>query len=69
MQNLFLRKKLIIYAETMLKRKFDDIEDVSDKQPLKNSLDSDEDDDEINEDAYNIMNEDDIEGIWTYNII
>ncbi|KAL6448519.1 hypothetical protein ACFW04_000425 [Cataglyphis niger] len=46
----------------MLKRKFDDIEDVSDKQPLKNSLDSDEDDDEINEDAYNIMNENDIEG-------
>lgn len=49
----------------MSKRKFDDIEDVSNKQPLKNSLDSDEDDDEINEDAYNIMNENDFEGIWT----
>lgn len=50
----------------MSKRKFDDIEDILDKQPLKNSLDSDEDDDEINEDAYNIMNENDFEGIWIY---
>lgn len=46
----------------MSKRKFDDIEATADKQPLKNSLDSDEDDDEINEDAYNIMNEDEFEG-------
>ncbi|XP_029168246.1 CD2 antigen cytoplasmic tail-binding protein 2 homolog [Nylanderia fulva] len=46
----------------MSKRKFDDIEEAADKQPLKNSLDSDEDDDEINEDAYNIMNEDELEG-------
>jgi len=47
----------------MSKRKFDDIEDILNKQPLKNSLDSDEDDDEINEDAYNIMNENEFEGI------
>lgn len=33
------------------------------KQPLKNSLDSDEDDDETKEDVYNIMNEDELEGI------
>ncbi|XP_012064503.1 PREDICTED: CD2 antigen cytoplasmic tail-binding protein 2 homolog [Atta cephalotes] len=46
----------------MSKRKFDDMEDTSDKQPLKNSLDSDEDDDEVNEDTYNIMNEDEFEG-------
>lgn len=46
----------------MSKRKFDDMEGTSLKQPLKNSLDSDEDDDEINEDAYNVMNEDDFEG-------
>lgn len=49
----------------MSKRKFDDIDDIDDildKQPLKNSLDSDEDDDEINEDAYNIMNENEFEG-------
>lgn len=39
------------------------MEDVSGKQPLKNSLDSDEDDDEVNEDTYNIMNEDEFEGI------
>lgn len=57
-----MRKKSVVYAETMSKRKFDDIKDTSDKQPLKNSLDSDEDDDEINEDAYNIMNEDEFEG-------
>ncbi|XP_012524418.1 CD2 antigen cytoplasmic tail-binding protein 2 homolog [Monomorium pharaonis] len=46
----------------MSKRKFDDMEDISDKQPLKNSLDSDEDDDEVNEDTYNIMNENELEG-------
>lgn len=46
----------------MSKRKFDDIDDILNKQPLKNSLDSDEDDDEINEDAYNIMNENEFEG-------
>ncbi|XP_018317886.1 CD2 antigen cytoplasmic tail-binding protein 2 homolog isoform X2 [Mycetomoellerius zeteki] len=48
----------------MSKRKFNDMEDVSmeNKQPLKNSLDSDEDDDEVNEDTYNIMNEDEFEG-------
>lgn len=47
----------------MSKRKFDVIEDVLEKQPFKNSLDSDEDDDEVNEDTYNIMNENDLEGI------
>jgi hypothetical protein len=48
----------------MLKRKFDDIDtkDIPDKQ-LKNSLDSDEEDDDVNEDAYNVMNEDELEGI------
>jgi len=51
------------YTEIMSKRKFDDIEDTFNKQPLKNSLDSDEDDDEVNEDTYNIMNEDEFEGI------
>ncbi|XP_071571750.1 CD2 antigen cytoplasmic tail-binding protein 2 homolog isoform X2 [Temnothorax nylanderi] len=45
----------------MSKRKFDEMEDISNKQPLKNSLDSDEDDDEVNEDTYNIMNEDELE--------
>jgi len=46
----------------MSKRKFDAMEDISNKQPLKNSLDSDEDDDEVNEDTYNVMNENDFEG-------
>ncbi|KAL6265000.1 hypothetical protein P5V15_005092 [Pogonomyrmex californicus] len=46
----------------MSKRKFDNMEDMLTKQPLKNSLDSDEDDDEVNEDTYNIMNEDELEG-------
>ncbi|XP_014478802.1 PREDICTED: CD2 antigen cytoplasmic tail-binding protein 2 homolog [Dinoponera quadriceps] len=50
----------------MSKRKLDNmIENEFDKQsgqPLKNSLDSDEDDDETNEDAYNVMNEDEFEG-------
>lgn len=52
----------------MSKRKFEeaDIEGVSEKQPLKNSLDSDEDDDEVNEDAYNVMNEDELEGIFEF---
>lgn len=51
----------------MSKRKFDDLEADNikpDKQTLKNSLDSDEDDDETNEDTYNVMNEDDFEGIY-----
>jgi len=54
----------------MSKRKFDDMEDTFNKQPLKNSLDSDEDDDEVNEDTYNIMNEDEFEGIqiWMHNV-
>lgn len=56
----------------MSKRKFDDMEDIPDgldKQPFKNSLDSDEDDDEVNEDTYNVMNENDLEGIWMSNIM
>ncbi|XP_031844502.1 CD2 antigen cytoplasmic tail-binding protein 2 homolog holn1 [Nomia melanderi] len=44
----------------MLKRKFDQIED--NRGPAKNSLDSDEEDD-ANEDNYNVMNEDEIEGV------
>lgn len=49
----------------MSKRKFDSIEtDILEKQPIKNSLDSDEDDDETNEDVYNIMNEDEFEGTY-----
>lgn len=47
----------------MFKRKFDELEADLDKLPLKNSLDSDEEDDETNEDNYNVMNEDDIEGV------
>lgn len=47
----------------MFKRKFDELEADLDKLPLKNSLDSDEEDDETNEDNYNVMNEDDIEGM------
>lgn len=46
----------------MLKRKFDELETTNNKSPVKNSLDSDEEDDETNEDNYNIMHEDDFEG-------
>lgn len=49
----------------MSKRRYDDIEadDIRpDKQPFKNSLDSDEDDEEAKEDAYNVMNEYELEG-------
>lgn len=55
----------------MSKRKYDDV--LSDEKTwsshqatrdsvVKNSLDSEEEDDEANEDNYNIMHEDDIEG-------
>ncbi|XP_051154161.1 CD2 antigen cytoplasmic tail-binding protein 2 homolog [Leptopilina boulardi] len=52
----------------MPKRKFDESNDV---EPLtevagvsfKNSLDSDEDDDEVEDEAYNVMNDDDFEGL------
>jgi len=47
----------------MSKRKFDDMAEISIKQPFKNSLDSDEDDDEVNEDTNNIMNEHEFEGM------
>ncbi|XP_066593547.1 CD2 antigen cytoplasmic tail-binding protein 2 homolog [Prorops nasuta] len=47
----------------MFKRKFSEIEDVVERPALKNSLDSDEEDDEKNEEAYNVINEDEIEGI------
>lgn len=45
----------------MSKRKLDDViaENVT---TIKNSLDSDEEDDEANEDNYNVMNENDFEG-------
>ncbi|KOC63830.1 LIN1-like protein [Habropoda laboriosa] len=47
----------------MYKRKFDEIEDSnSGKPPIKNSLDSDEEDDDANEDNYNIMSDNEIEG-------
>ncbi|KAK1133639.1 hypothetical protein K0M31_011434 [Melipona bicolor] len=47
----------------MYKRKFDELEDNSvRKVPVKNSLDSDEEDDDANEDNYNIMSDDEIEG-------
>ncbi|KAK0089916.1 hypothetical protein PV325_004668 [Microctonus aethiopoides] len=56
----------------MSKRKYDDV--LSDEKTwsshqatrdsvVKNSLDSEEEDDEANEDNYNIMHEDDIEGV------
>ncbi|XP_076654656.1 CD2 antigen cytoplasmic tail-binding protein 2 homolog holn1 [Halictus rubicundus] len=44
----------------MLKRKFSELED--ERGPAKNSLDSDEED-EAAEDTYNIMNEDEFEGV------
>ncbi|XP_076232055.1 CD2 antigen cytoplasmic tail-binding protein 2 homolog holn1 [Calliopsis andreniformis] len=47
----------------MLKRKFDELEADSNKPPVKNSLDSDEEDDETKEDTYNVMNEDEFEGV------
>ncbi|XP_003491524.1 CD2 antigen cytoplasmic tail-binding protein 2 homolog [Bombus vosnesenskii] len=47
----------------MYKRKFDELEDNNvRKTPVKNSLDSDEEDDDANEDNYNIMSDDEIEG-------
>ena len=48
----------------MYKRKFDELEDNSVmKVPMKNSLDSDEEDDDANEDNYNIMSDNEIEGM------
>lgn len=51
----------------MPKRKFDDINDVQPQMNVagvsfKNSLDSDEDDDEVEDEAYNVMNDDEFEG-------
>ena len=46
----------------MLKRKFDQMDAATNKAPVKNSLDSDEEDDEKDEDTYNVMHEDDFEG-------
>ncbi|CAK9823172.1 CD2 antigen cytoplasmic tail-binding protein 2 homolog [Anthophora retusa] len=47
----------------MFKRKFDELEDSSNsKLPVKNSLDSDEEDDDANEDTYNIMSDNEFEG-------
>lgn len=52
----------------MPKRKFDDINDVQPQMNVagvsfKNSLDSDEDDDEVEDEAYNVMNDDEFEGL------
>lgn len=47
----------------MLKRTFDEMEaSENERQPMKNSLDSDEEDDETKEDTYNIMDENEFEG-------
>lgn len=46
----------------MFKRKFDELDDIVNKAPTKNSLDSDEEDDETNEETYNIMHEEEFEG-------
>lgn len=47
----------------MYKRKFDELDDNNvRKAPVKNSLDSDEEDEDANEDNYNIMSDDEIEG-------
>lgn len=47
----------------MFKRKFDELEGGgSSKAPVKNSLDSDEEDDDANEDNYNVMSDNEIEG-------
>lgn len=46
----------------MSKRKYAELEAISNKGPLKNSLDSDEEDDETKEEAYNIMHEEEFEG-------
>lgn len=36
---------------------------INDRQPVQNSLDSDEEDEETNEDTYNVMDENEFEGI------
>lgn len=47
----------------MLKRTFDEMEaSENERQPMKNSLDSDEEDDETKEDTYNVMDENEFEG-------
>lgn len=48
----------------MFKRKFDELEDSSNNKPvIKNSLDSDEEDDDANEDNYNVMSDNEFEGV------
>lgn len=44
----------------MTKRKLEEFVEV--KQAFKHSLDSDEEDDEVQEERYDVMNENDIEG-------
>lgn len=52
----------------MLKRTFEEMEAaVNERQPVQNSLDSDEEDQETNEDTYNVMDENDFEGIKLLN--
>ncbi|KAK2577448.1 hypothetical protein KPH14_003553 [Odynerus spinipes] len=47
----------------MLKRTFDELEaSEHERQPVKNSLDSDEEDDETKKDTYNVMDENEFEG-------
>ncbi|XP_043685668.1 CD2 antigen cytoplasmic tail-binding protein 2 homolog [Vespula pensylvanica] len=47
----------------MLKRTFEEMEaTINDRQPVQNSLDSDEEDEETNEDTYNVMDENEFEG-------
>ncbi|XP_047344240.1 CD2 antigen cytoplasmic tail-binding protein 2 homolog isoform X2 [Vespa velutina] len=48
----------------MLKRTFEEMEAaVNERQPVQNSLDSDEEDQETNEDTYNVMDENEFEGV------
>lgn len=48
----------------MFKRKFDQLEDSNiNKTVAKNSLDSDEEDDDANEDNYNVMSDNEFEGM------
>lgn len=60
----------------MSKRKLDEVlsDDWKDSKPktepiIKNSLDSDEEDDEAVEDNYNVMHEDDFEGKYLKKMI
>ena len=47
-----------------LKRKFEEINEPNAEGVFKNSLDSDEDDDEAEEESRNVMHSDDFEGMF-----